>query len=107
MELTESHMTRTHTGGSKDDRARAEDIARMLLTYAELPLVIRINALMILDCSEFAGYVEWAQEAVRIAELAIENVRIPMGKRLLRSLGCETAVLVEDLILIFHPVLSI
>lgn len=70
-------MMATHRSGSQEARAHAEDTARTLLNYAELPLLIRASACMILGCSTSAGYVGWAREAVRIAELGFNNATNP------------------------------
>jgi len=44
-------------------------IANLLLSYAELPLGMRCRACIVLAAFDEPGYVEWAQEAVRVVEL--------------------------------------
>ncbi|KAF2481997.1 hypothetical protein BDY17DRAFT_300065 [Neohortaea acidophila] len=63
-------MMEYHESDSEEDKAEGDSIARMLVTYANIPLLIRIRACMTLACSSDDGYVEWAQECVRLAEIA-------------------------------------
>ena len=44
----------------------------MLLENADLPLVFRARACMILGCSSEPGYVGWAEEAVRTVKMGID-----------------------------------
>ena len=44
----------------------------MLLENADLPLVFRARACMILGLSSTPGYLEWAEEAVRVVKMGIE-----------------------------------
>lgn len=45
----------------------------MLLSYADLPLFYRARACAVLALSTAPGYVEWAEEAVRIWEVGIQQ----------------------------------
>ncbi|KAK5131990.1 hypothetical protein LTR08_000410 [Meristemomyces frigidus] len=65
--LAGNQMLQAHR---RDDDDTAESTARILLDYAELPLLIRARACMVLGCSEDADSLDWAEEGVRIAELA-------------------------------------
>ncbi|KAK4542858.1 hypothetical protein LTR36_006047 [Oleoguttula mirabilis] len=73
-------MHEFHKKGQEDKKNRdeAEHIAQILLSYADLPLVFRCRALMIMGCSEKPGYVEWAKEAVRFAELGTASAQGPL-----------------------------
>ena len=44
----------------------------MLLENADLPLVFRARACIIMGCSSQPGYVQWAEEAVRVVNMGIE-----------------------------------
>ena len=70
-------MLRLHRRGGIADRAEAENIARSLLSNPNLPLVFRARACMILGCSSKPGYVEWAEEAVRLVRLGLEHAKSP------------------------------
>ena len=48
---------------------KCDEIAKDLLSYAELPLGMRCRACIVLAEFNEPGYVEWAQEAVRVVEL--------------------------------------
>jgi hypothetical protein len=68
-------MMKLHREDTDESRSKSEETAHLLLTHADLPLVFRARACMILGCSGDPGYVEWAKEAVRIAELGIANAK--------------------------------
>lgn len=68
---------RAHREETDASRAKAEDTARILLENADLPLVIRACACMILGCSDTApDYLHWAEEGVRVAELGVANTSV-------------------------------
>ncbi|KAF2210313.1 hypothetical protein CERZMDRAFT_86062 [Cercospora zeae-maydis SCOH1-5] len=54
---------------SEDRNEYAESTARMLLENADLPLLIRARACMIIGCSIDPDFLDMAKEVVRIAEL--------------------------------------
>ncbi|KAK4956713.1 hypothetical protein LTR10_006240 [Elasticomyces elasticus] len=83
-------MMIAHREDNDEKRAEAERIAHLLLSYADLPLVFRARASMILGCGTTRGYVEWAKEAVHFAQLGIDQMGEQPGETeltLLRS--CE------------------
>ena len=63
-------MMAAHREGTDARRTYAEQSARILLEHADLPLLLRARALMILGCSDEGDFVSAAREAVRIAQLA-------------------------------------
>lgn len=62
---------------TKASIAQAESTAKSLLSNADLPLVFRVRASMILGLSIMPGYVEWARQAVHYAQLARSIVKTP------------------------------
>lgn len=65
----EMHILAHSSNDDNDNKEKSEEIAHTLLAYPELPLGMRCRALLVLGTSDGPGYVEWAREAVRIAEL--------------------------------------
>lgn len=61
----------------------------MLLENADLPLAFRARACIIMGCSSQPGYVQWAEEAVRVVKMGIEyaNGAGPAEQTLLEA--CE------------------
>ena len=55
----------------------AESTARVLLGYADIPLLIRTRACMVLACAAEEDSLEMAHEAVRIAELGYSRCTNP------------------------------
>ncbi|KAF2162744.1 hypothetical protein M409DRAFT_26982 [Zasmidium cellare ATCC 36951] len=56
----------------REDRDEyAVSTARSLLGNADLPLLIRARACMVLGCSEQPGFLDMAKDGVRIAELGL------------------------------------
>jgi hypothetical protein len=53
------------------NEVHAERYFKMLLEHANLPLVFRARACMILGLSSEPGYVEWAEEAVCVVKTGI------------------------------------
>jgi hypothetical protein len=74
-------MVRAHCREHRDEYAGMDDetITRKLLEMAEgyLPLPIRCHACIILGYSRETDSLEWANEAVRVAELMMESVEHP------------------------------
>ncbi|KAK3722969.1 hypothetical protein LTR37_002115 [Vermiconidia calcicola] len=68
----DADMIKRHREGTDESRAEAEHIAKTLVSHADLPLVFRARACMVLGCAKEPGYVGWAKEAVRIVKLGIE-----------------------------------
>ncbi|KAK5131818.1 hypothetical protein LTR08_000573 [Meristemomyces frigidus] len=69
---TDMHKLRRQN--TDETSAEAERIATLLLEYADLPIVFRARACMILARSDTPGYLAWAQEAVRVIELGISQI---------------------------------
>ncbi|CZT20722.1 uncharacterized protein RCC_06580 [Ramularia collo-cygni] len=57
------------TAHREERDAHAENIARSLLEHANIPLLIRARACMVIGCSNAPDHLDMAKEAVRIAEL--------------------------------------
>ncbi|PPJ59667.1 hypothetical protein CBER1_01230 [Cercospora berteroae] len=76
----------------REDRDEdAEHTARILLGYAELPLLIRARACMVLGCSGVADdALDMAKEAVRVAELGLTLIDDDLAKQLLAD--CRTVL---------------
>ena len=70
-------MVQLFHNGTPEELEKCERIAKTLLGYAELPLGLRIQACIVLAGIDEPGYVEWAEEAVRVAELG-ECLSSPM-----------------------------
>lgn len=59
-----------HRRDDDESRADAERTAQILLDNADLPLLIRARACMILGCSDSdPDFLKWAKEGVRVAKL--------------------------------------
>lgn len=84
MRALDRSMLLAHRREDDAGRAEAEETAKILLEYAQLPLLIRGRAEMVLACSDKPGFLEHAKEAVRIAELGIETSTDVGGFRLPR-----------------------
>ncbi|KAK4506370.1 hypothetical protein PRZ48_000100 [Zasmidium cellare] len=61
-------MMKAHTADRNDD---AEATARSLLENADLPLLLRARACMILGCGESPDFIDMAKESMRVAELGL------------------------------------
>ncbi|KAK5166651.1 uncharacterized protein LTR77_008195 [Saxophila tyrrhenica] len=85
-------MIRQFRQGDDASVASAVHTARELLTHAELPLIIRARACMVLGCSSEPDFLEQAEEAVRIAQLATDNATSvgQLGRQLLED--CKTVL---------------
>jgi len=59
--------------GDDDRRAEALEIGHTLLSHSDLPVVFRAHACMMLGRSVEPGYIEWAEEAVRVVKMGIEH----------------------------------
>ncbi|KAK4539172.1 hypothetical protein LTR36_001184 [Oleoguttula mirabilis] len=70
-------MHEPHKEEDEESRNEAEHIAKILISYANLLLLLRCRSLLFLGCSENPGYVEWANEAVRMAELGMSTAENP------------------------------
>jgi hypothetical protein len=68
----DEQMMSLHDLDTDESRAESESIARRLIVYADLPLIIRVHAHMILASGDRA-YVWHAQEAVRVVKHGIEQ----------------------------------
>lgn len=75
----EMHILAHSSNDDNDNKEKSEEIAHTLLAYPELPLGLRCRALLVLGTSDGPGYVEWAREAVRIAELGKERLLSTIG----------------------------
>lgn len=64
-------MMSLHDEDTETSRAESERIARRLIAHAELPLVLRVHAHMILAAGD-GEYLWHANEAVRVAKRGIE-----------------------------------
>ncbi|KAK3715131.1 hypothetical protein LTR37_007341 [Vermiconidia calcicola] len=84
----DADMIKRPREGTDESRAEAEHIAKTFISHADLWLIFRARACMVLGCSEEPSYVGWAKEAVRIVKLRIETMGgTPgaAGDRLLRE----------------------
>ena len=61
-------MIRAHR---QDNFEHAESTARILLENADLPLLIRARACIIIGCSEEPDFLDMAEEAVRITQMGL------------------------------------
>ncbi|KAK4546687.1 hypothetical protein LTR36_001905 [Oleoguttula mirabilis] len=66
----DTNMIQLHKKGSVNE---AEHIARTLVSYADLPLLLRARACLVMAHSTEPGYVQWAREAVRIAQMCLDH----------------------------------
>lgn len=61
----------------EDRNEYAESTARMLIVNADLPLLIRARACMVLGCCIDPDFLDMAKEGVRIAELGYSRCNNP------------------------------
>lgn len=69
FEALELEMGALFDEGTPDALEKCEEIAKLLLSYAELPLGMRCRVCIELAAFDKPGYLEWAQEAMRVLEL--------------------------------------
>lgn len=67
-------MLQAHRDGNDE---YAESTARVLLSHADIPLLIRTRACMVLACAAEEDSLQMAHEAVRIAELGFSRCTNP------------------------------
>lgn len=65
----DEEMVHLFEEGTPEGLEKCDKIAKTLLSYAELPLGLRCRACIVLAAWDEPGYVEWAKEAVRVADL--------------------------------------
>jgi hypothetical protein len=65
-------MNTLHEQGNEKSAAEAEEIAMNLIAHADLPLLYRTHAHMVLGCGNRDDFLWHAQEAVRIVNKGIE-----------------------------------
>ncbi|KAK5135006.1 hypothetical protein LTR08_005666 [Meristemomyces frigidus] len=76
MRISRYLATKMRESYQDNRKAEAAGIAETLIACSahlpfDLPFLVRFDALRILAASDIAGYVEWAREAVRYAELGV------------------------------------
>lgn len=81
----DEEMWLAHREKTDEGRAKANETARILLENADLPLLLRARACMILGCSTEEDYLEWAEEGVRIGEIIIAKAAGEVETTLLRN----------------------
>lgn len=65
----DEEMLQLSADATPEGLEKCAQIAKTLLSYAELPLGLRCRACIVLAGFDEPGYVNWAEEAVRVVEL--------------------------------------